>query len=62
MSEGSNQHIIVNNWTYDEEELKGFLDMYSLDEIQILIEQNAFPKKLYAKIRPYLVERAKRII
>lgn len=35
------------------------LNSYTLDEIQIFIEDNMFCKCLYAEVRPYLVARVR---
>lgn len=40
-------------------EVIDLLNYYTLDEIQILIQQNTFSNKLYKAIRPYLIERVR---
>lgn len=42
------------------DELCELLDMYSLDEIQTMIQNNAFNRFIFTSIAPYLRERMRR--
>lgn len=50
---------LENRWWVTAGEVIELLDYYTLDEIQILIQQNTFSKPLYKAIRPYLVNRVR---
>ncbi len=49
-------------WQVTAAEMQLYLNAYTLDEIQVMIQGKAFSAALYKAIRPYLVERAKKIL
>lgn len=50
---------LEGGWWVTAAEVIELLDYYTLDEIQVLIQENTFSKELYKAIRPYLLHRVR---
>ena len=57
MSE-NNETFVVGWFTTTPDDFRKMLDLYSLDEIQVLIESGTIPVKLTKLLRPYFAQRA----